>query len=254
MILAFKLIVTPLFIGSVTLAGRRWGPVVSGLMMGLPLTSGPISLFLAIQYGGKFAAQAAVGSLAGEASVCVFCLAYSLAARKSSWPFSAFIALTAFLVTTLIWNHFSWLLISAFIVLLVIIGLVARLIPHNPRLPKVTSPPAWDLPARMVIAALFVLLLTTIANALGPQLSGLLSPFPVFGVVLASFTHSQQGAQAASNLLRGVVLGSLSFASFFLVVGMFLTQWGPAWTYPTAALVAILVGGLLYFLTRSAAR
>jgi len=252
MILAFKLIVTPLFIGSVTLAGRRWGPVVRGLLMGLPLTSGPVSLFLAIQYGGKFAGQAAVGSLVGEASVCVFCLAYSFSARKCSWPVSAFIAISAFLAATFLWNRFTWLLLPAFAVLLLIIWLVARLIPLNPRLPKVANPPSWDLPARMIIAALFVLLLTTFANALGPQLSGLLSPFPVFGVVLACFTHSQQGAQAASNLQHGVVLGSLSFASFFLVVGLCLTRWGMAWTYPTASLAAILVGSLLYFITRSA--
>ena len=60
----FKLIVTPIFIGSVTLAGRRWGPAFSGLLMGLPLTSGPISIFLALQYGPAFAARAVVGNLA----------------------------------------------------------------------------------------------------------------------------------------------------------------------------------------------
>ncbi len=82
MILAIKLIVTPFFIGAVTLAGRKWGPTVSGLMMGLPLTSAPISIFLALQYGAGFAARSAPGNLAGQASVCIFCLVYGLSAQK----------------------------------------------------------------------------------------------------------------------------------------------------------------------------
>ena len=61
----FKLIITPVLIGSVTLAGRRLGPVVNGLLVGLPLTTGPISLILARQFGLEFAASAAVGNLAG---------------------------------------------------------------------------------------------------------------------------------------------------------------------------------------------
>ena len=44
LILAFKLFLTPLLIVSVTLAGRRWGTAVSGLLIGLPLVSAPISV------------------------------------------------------------------------------------------------------------------------------------------------------------------------------------------------------------------
>jgi hypothetical protein len=250
MILAFKLFITPLFIGSVTLAGRRWGPIVSGLLMGLPLTSGPISFILSHEYGLEFATKAAVGNLAGQASVCIFCLAYSLVAQKSNWMISAFTAITAFLMATLIWNNFSWQLLPAFIVLLVVIALVARLIPHHSLSLNVSIHPKWDLPARMIIATTFVILLTTFANILGPQLSGLISPFPVFGLVLAAFTHSQQGTRAASNLLRGVVLGSVSFAFFFLVVGAFLVSTGIVLTYVIALVVAVLVSAIFYFITR----
>jgi hypothetical protein len=105
------------------------------------------------------------------------------------------------------------------------------------------APPAppWDLPARMLIAAAFVVLLTTYAAALGPQLSGLFSPFPVFGLVIAVFTHRQLGARAAGRMLRGVVLGSLAFGAFFLVVGGLLGRVG-ATVAPGAsgALVAVL--------------
>jgi hypothetical protein len=249
-ILAFKLFITPFFIGSVTLVGRRWGPAVNGLLVGLPLTTGPISFILAHSFGLEFAARAAVGNLAGQISMCTFCLVYSLTAQKSNWLISAFTAITAFLLTTFLLNKISWLLLPAFVILLVVIALVARFIPRQPIFTNVSIHPKWDLPARMIVATTFVALLTTFANILGPQLSGLISTFPIFGVVFAAFTHSQQGANAASNLLRGVTLGSVSYAFFFLIVGVCLTHLGIALTYIMALFATILVSGIFYFITQ----
>ncbi len=96
MILALKLVLTPIMIAAASLAGRRWGPAVSGWLMGFPLTSAPVSVFLALQYGPAFAAQAAVGTLGGQASVCVFCLVYSLAAARWAWPASAALGIGGF--------------------------------------------------------------------------------------------------------------------------------------------------------------
>jgi hypothetical protein len=59
-----KLIVTPVLIAAASLAGRRWGQAVSGWFVGLPLTSGPIALFVALDHGAGFAAATAVGALA----------------------------------------------------------------------------------------------------------------------------------------------------------------------------------------------
>jgi hypothetical protein len=74
-LLAIKLIVTPLVVLAATLAARRWGDAVGGWLVGLPLTSAPVSVFLAIEQGPAFAAQAADGSIAGVVSQAAFCLA-----------------------------------------------------------------------------------------------------------------------------------------------------------------------------------
>ena len=68
-LLWIKLILTPLAITAIALAGRRWGPAVGGWIAGLPLTSGPVSLYLALEQGKTFAATAAVNSLASGAAV-----------------------------------------------------------------------------------------------------------------------------------------------------------------------------------------
>jgi hypothetical protein len=249
-ILAFRLFITPFFIGTVTLAGRRWGPAVNGLLVGLPLTTGPISFILAHMFGMEFAAKAATGNLAGQISMCVFCLTYSLSAQKSKWLASALISIAAYMLTTFFLNKISWQLLPSFIILLFVITLTARFIPREPVSSYPAIHPKWDLPARMIVATTFVVLLTTVADVLGPQLSGLISTFPIFGVVFAAFTHSQQGANAAANLLHGIVLGSVAYAFFFLTIGVGLTHLGIALTYPLALLAIVLVNGIFYFITR----
>jgi hypothetical protein len=80
--LALKLILTPALIGSSTLAGRRWGPALGGWLVGLPFTSGPVALFLVLDYGAAFGAQAAGGMLTGTISQVAFTLAYRRLARR----------------------------------------------------------------------------------------------------------------------------------------------------------------------------
>lgn len=85
-ILILKLVATPLLILAASLAGRRWGEAVSGWFVGLPLTSGPVCFFLALEEGPGFAAAAAAGCLAAAAAEAGFCLAYAIAARHAGWP------------------------------------------------------------------------------------------------------------------------------------------------------------------------
>jgi uncharacterized membrane protein (GlpM family) len=61
----------------------------------------------------------------------------------------------------------------------------------------------------MLAATAVVVLITTLAPTLGPHLAGLLSPFPVFGAVLALFTHHRYGAAGAMQVLDGLLLGLL---------------------------------------------
>lgn len=251
LVLAFKLFITPLLIGSVTLIGRRWGSVASGLLIGLPLTSGPISFILAYDYGLDFASQSAVGNLAGQISNCVFCLTYIRVAQSGNWLISSMAAVAAFFVATFVLNLFSWQLLPAFLVLLVVILVSGQFIPRHKVAASAFTTPRWDLPARIATATTLVIVLTTVADALGPQLSGLISPFPAFSVIFAAFTHSQLGAKSASNLLRGVVVGSGAYAAFFLIVGQFLPRTGIALTYFMASLVAISVSGLYVLVSRT---
>jgi hypothetical protein len=245
--LALKLILTPILIGSASLAGRKWGSAVSGWLVGLPLTSGPIMLFLALEQGTAFASRAALGILFGLVSVGVFCLAYSWLAFRFSWLPTMLAAWFAFFVMTFFLQKASIGLAATFIAVLVFLTVVFKLLPVKKLSVVATPSPRWDVPARMIIATVFVLLLTWLADVLGPRLSGLLAPFPVFATILAVFTHRFQGATAASRFLRGVVLSSFSFATFFLVIALMIERVGilPAFVGATLAALALNAGSLL---------
>ncbi|MDR3575494.1 MAG: hypothetical protein P4L50_16665 [Anaerolineaceae bacterium] len=241
MLLTLKLVLSPLFIASVTLVGRRWGPGVGGWLMAFPLISGPISILLALQNGPIFAVQAAVGTMQGQTSVCLFCLSYSLVSRKARWPLSLSAAISSFLVATFLWDKFHPALLPTIALDLVILALVLWIMPGRTETAAASIPPKWDLPTRMLLAALFVLVLTTAANGLGPQLSGLISPFPVFSSIIAPFTHIRQGSLGVGQLLRGVVLGTFGLLAFYLVIYAMLPGLPVGWCYLMASAVAIVV-------------
>ena len=242
-IFVLKLLVTPLLIAAATLVARRWGPGVGGWLAGFPLTSAPVSVFLALEQGTDFAAGAAVGTLLGLTALGVFCLAYGWATRRVGWAGSAAAGLSVFGGCLAVLSAAPASLPVAFALVCVTLALVAALLPATTAGATGVKPPAWDLPLRMAVATAVVLLLTTAAHNLGPTISGLLSPVPVFLLVLAVFAQRSQGPDASIRVLRGGVIGSFAFAVFFLVVGGLLGRVGIGATYALASLGALAVNG-----------
>jgi hypothetical protein len=104
----------------------------------------------------------------------------------------------------------------------------------------------------MVVATTFVLLLTGSASALGPQLTGLLAPFPLYAAILAVFAHHQAGAPLATRVLHGLLLGLFAFASFFVVLTALIEQVGVATAFAAALTIALVIqAGSLWVLRQA---
>lgn len=232
---------TPVLMTGATWAVRRWGPAVGGWIIGLPLTSGPISFFLYLERGPSFAAHAAVSTLLGINGVTACVVTYAHAARRWGWPATAGASLAGFVLVTALLRPLTVSPAMAFIgsSVLALAGLTTL-----PRVGTVAlgTPPRWDLPARIAVALTMVLAITASADWLGPTLSGLLSPFPVFTLVMAVFSHQQTGGLVATPYARGLLTSLVGFAAFFLVVALTLERLGlPAFAVATVA--ALVVGG-----------
>jgi hypothetical protein len=229
-----KLVLVPIFIGAVSLAGRHWGSTVGGWLVGLPLTSGPVAFFLSVEQGNIFASVAMQATMMGIISVGVFSLAYARLAARVYWLPSMLGGFGAWIVSTLLLENLNVSLAVGFVIVLVSTAISFLLMPRlkSSRTSRVS--PSWEIPARMVSATLLVFLITGVAQMLGPKLTGLIAPFPVYATVLAVFIHRYESAGHAVNLLKGVVVGSVTSTVFLLIVSSRIIEWGVGFAFLSA--------------------
>ena len=289
LVLAVKALLAPTFVVGASVAARRFGPWVGGVVGGLPVVAGPILLAYALEHGRGFAGQAAAGTLLGLLSLTAFVVVYGRLANRARWFVCMLCGWAAFALATVALDCVT---MAAGVALgLVCAGFAVGLLllPGQSYATAVTAnsnsnsaggggaipqTPSWDLPVRAACALALVLALTTAAGWLGPQLSGLLAPFPVITTVLATFTHSQRGADEAVRLLRGMLTprararaprwlgdeavrllrgmltGFVAFALFCFMLTVSLAGATIAATFALATAVALAAQALMFSLAK----
>jgi hypothetical protein len=250
-LLAVKLLLAPAFVVGASLAARRFGPRIGGLIGGLPVVAGPILLAYALAHGREFAATAATATLLGLVSLITFVVVYGHLAARFFWGASMLAGWLAFATATV---GFSALSLPAGIALglavtALLVGLASLPRPGQ-ALRADATPPTWDLPMRAMCALVLVLTLTAVAGWLGPQLSGLLAPFPIIATVLATFTHAQHGTDDLLRLLRGLLSGFGAFALFCFTLAIALHRLDTAAAFVLATALALLTQSIVHMLVR----
>jgi hypothetical protein len=250
-LLLFKLFATPALILLATLVSRRFGHAIGGWLVGLPLTSGPIAVYLAIEHGAAFSQSAAAGSLDGTVAQAFFAATYAQFSRACRWPVCLAAASIAFVASGLLMAEAN--LALPMLVATTLCSLVVALaaIPSSAVLEVGIVPPRWDLPARMAVATALVLIITGAARILGPDLSGLAATYPLFAVILAVFAQLHQGPGAARSVLRGLLVGLFGFVGFFVTVALLVTRVGLWPTFVTALGVNLAIHGVAYLAMRT---
>jgi hypothetical protein len=248
-VLFFKILLAPVLIALVSLAGRRWGPGVSGWLLGLPLNSGPILFFLVLEQGPQFAARSAIGSLLGILGWATFTLVYAYACLKWTWWSSTLAGWMGYFLVALALLRVSLQVIPAFLLVGAVLALIIRSFPKVP-LPRFQSTYGrFDLWLRMAAASFMVVTLTGFARLLGPAASGILSAFPAYTAILAVFSHRHEAA-AAVHMLKGVAIGLYTAATFFLVLSPSLLHLTVTVSFMLAIGAALLVQGASLVLIR----
>lgn len=260
MLFLLKIAATPVLVAAVSLAARWWGPGVGGILMGLPWFTGPTLYILILDRGAEFGVAATVGVLIGVACVAAYIVAYGLAALFAGWQWCLPLAAMAFLasawasndpalLTRLAPGTFGALWAAAAVAAASLV--VALAVLPRPRLAGLPQPlPWWDIPVRMVATGALVAALMAGADALGPQLAGVFSTYPVIVTVVGTFTHHRWGRDAVWRTLRGVTASLFGFVMFFLVVGSALPSLGLPASYTLAAGSALAITTGLIALSR----
>jgi hypothetical protein len=246
-LLVAKFLLAPLCVVAVSLAGRRWGVAVAGILGGLPMVAGPILLALTLIHGRAFGADAAASTLLGLVALTAFVVVYGRVAPGGTPMATVFCGWAAFLIAVALLSPVHPPAGVSFVLAGAGFALGLQLLPP-PReaLAPLDEPPWWDLPGRALAALTLVVALTAVSGVLGPHLSGLLAPFPIITSVLAVFTHAHGGPMQARILLRNFLVGFYGFASFCLVLAISLPSMLTGASFALALAAALVVSGAAF--------
>src|SRR5215831_5179170 len=111
--LIVKMVVTAAFLLAATISAERAGPLIGGLVATLPISAGPVYIFLALDHDAHFIAQSALGSLVTNAWNATFAFMYAMLAQKRSLAVSFGIALVVWIGLISVGGAVSWTLVSA---------------------------------------------------------------------------------------------------------------------------------------------
>ncbi len=111
--LALKMVMTATIVVVASVAVERSGPFIGALIASLPSAAGAAYIILAIEHPPAFIAGSAVGSLAANAAVAIFALAYAVLAQRHGIVLSLSIATLIWLVAAAGLRSVDWTPVSA---------------------------------------------------------------------------------------------------------------------------------------------
>ncbi len=240
--IAMKLIGAPLLVGGASLAGKRYGPALAGLLSGLPVIAGPIIVVLWLEQGAAYAARVAWMLPVGLAPLAAYLWIFSRLAPRCHWLICLLAGWLAFLLAAAACHalELPYVLLAGGATLAMLA--VGFTLPRQTTLfaPASATLPQTELLARIVAAFALVFGLTSVSSQLGAEWTGLLAAFPVAGSIMPAFTLAKSGPAATLRLLRGFVSGLLGLAGFALCLALLLPSWGaPAFIPAILASLAI---------------
>ena len=245
--LILKAAMVPLAMLLSSLAARRFGHGVAGILAGFPLVATPVMLVLTLQLPAATLEAIVAATLIAVPANVGYLVVWAWLARRFAWwgclagatfAFAAAGLSIAAVAPSLLG---SWPTALVFGIVLPVLSpaIGLRLMPPVPAGERdgVTAGvriPASEIVVRMTVAFLMGMALIAGAGTVTPSLSGLMMTWPVTGTVLPAFTLALHGRAAVIVLLRGSVRGLLGFCLFFLAMRLGLAAGVP----PLAAFLA----------------
>jgi len=237
-----RVLLAPLAVVAGTLAQRRFGYAVSGLILGLPLTSLPLLWLVALQHGTTFASSMTGALLVGSIAEAIVLWLYARLTIHLSPSLALVGALGSFALAA---EAVNLLRLSALLAgVITALGFAAAL-----RWWPVTSQDDTSsqgrslLWLRVVLSAVFTVVIVALAGRLGPVLAGLIDALPAMSLMMAFTTHQEHGSGASSRFLHGVTRGSFSYLAAMIVLAELLRTGNLLLAFAAALVAALLVQG-----------
>ena len=239
--LLLKLTLVPFFLLAVSMAAVRWGPGTAGWLAGLPIVAGPILYLLVLEQGPVFGVGAAAAALSAIFASEAFNLAYAWTCRWYHYCVAAVMGLAAWFVAAIVLTSLPGTPALALSAALLGVVCAQTFLPRTDAVAKVISITRTDLIMRMLAGAVLTLAVTMLSASLGAQWSGVLTVFPLLGLILSVSSQRAYGPDFVVRLLRGMVLGRFSFAAFCLCLIWMLPRQNAEMAFLISSVVSVSV-------------
>lgn len=248
-----RMLATAAVIIAVTCSVELFGPVVGGILAGLPITLGPGFYFLIAQAPTAFIGQAAAYSLLSLCATQCFLLTYILTAQHTQ-------PARALTFAILSWGAVAALLHPLPPTLWLGASLFALTTLFCLRRGRIAIQPAEDtegkaglvsLLLRGLLAGLLVAGVTAASHLLGATTSGLLLSFPIGYSVISVTLHQKIGRITATTTLYSALIGTTSLAFFCGVLSLAISVAPPYAALGIALVASATVTSTLAFRRRN---
>jgi hypothetical protein len=230
------------FILIVALLSERVGPFFGAMVASLPVYTGPVYLFLALDHPPEYLARVTIGSVAACGVIPVFLLFYALMARAGHAMLpSLMVGLGAWLVCATFVQLYDWSLVEALLFAIPIYA-VSLLLSRNFTDAAALKPTgrSWvDLPLRVLLVAGIAGIVTAMSPFVPAKLTGILSIMPTVTTGLIMVLHGRIGGLATAALLAHSVGGLIGMLLALTLVGATVVAWGPALSLSLALAISI---------------
>lgn len=241
LLLAAKIAVAVTIVAAASRATERAGPFVGSMIATLPVSTGPVYVFLAMDHGATFVSESARMSLAGTSGIVAFVAAYALAAQRFATLASLALATLAWFAVALAlqareWSFAEACLLYAGSFVLAIRGLrrfaVAIEAPPVPRA-------RYDLALRALLVAAVVVATTFASHAFGLAAAGVLAIYPVVFTCSVLILQPRCGGRFTASVMVYGLKGLLGFGVALAVLHLAAARMSAAAALLLALAVAV---------------
>jgi hypothetical protein len=252
LMLAAKVAAAAIIVVTASRATERAGPLLGSMIATLPVSAGPVYVFLALDHGAAFISEAARMSVAATAATAAFVGAHAIAAQRFATAASLALATLAWFAVAIALQFHDWsfteaCLLYAGVFLAAIRGLrrfaVAIDAPPVPRA-------RFDLALRALLVAAVVVATTFASHAFGPAVAGVLATYPVVFTCLIFILQPRCGGRFTASVLVNGLKGLLGFGLALAVLHVAAARMSAAAALLAALAVAVGWNAMLTLLAR----
>src|SRR3954471_23986558 len=135
LVLAAKMAITASFVITAAFIAQRAGPLVAAMVATLPISAGPVYVFLALDHDARFIADGALASMVTNTATAVYALTFAALAQRRGLVVSLGTALAVWFALGAVTRLIGWTLPSAALFALLVYPPCLYLVRHYRAVP-----------------------------------------------------------------------------------------------------------------------